>query len=336
MVTMAVAASGSAIAEGSDAGQRAQIAGRLIAELGCDLLTGGGRGAMEIVARAFVETPLRIGRSVGIIPGDATGFEGASLGRVTPYSLTPKPNYPNRWIEIPIFTHLPGKDAKGNNSRNIVNMSSSHIVVVLAGGEGTQAELEIAVGLGKPVVAFIGQHDRIGSYQVRSLPEGVSVAPDESSLTDILREKLSPFALTRPTFSAIQTVYKTNPTQIHACTMHFPNTCAIRMSEALDKTVTGIKQQFANSHVTLCPHNFVRGAGDLAGILRKAEVFGVFDAGFTAPGTAPAAVQGKKGLVAYLNIPDFDGQGHIDLWDGSSPVGSAYWNADPVWFWKLA
>ncbi len=336
MVTVAVAATGSAVSEGSELDQRARIVGRVIADYGCDLLTGGGQGAMEIVAKSFCQTPRRVGRSIGIIPGVAEGFAAARLGRVTPYSLTAKPGYPNRWIEVPIFTHLSGNDPKSGDSRNIVNMASGDVVIVLAGHDGTQAELEIALGLGKPVIAYIGREDRIGSYEVSSLPKDVTIVPDEPSLKDILRDKLSPFRLMRPTFSAILAVYKTDPTQIHNCTMHFPNTCAIRMSEALDKTVTGIKQKFAESGVNLCPHNFVRGAEDLAGILRKADVFGVYDAGFNAPGTVPASVQGKKGLVAYVNIPDFPGQGHIDLWDDTKPVGSAYWNADPVWFWKLA
>lgn len=335
MVKIVVAASGDAVAEGTELDRRARIAGRIIAEHGCDLLTGGGGGAMEIVAKSFCGTPLRVGRSIGIIPGSAQGFAGARLGHVSPYALTPKSGYPNRWIELPIFTHLPGTAPKSAESRNIMNMASADMVIVLKGGEGTQAELEIALGLGKSVIAFVGPEERIGNYQAGSLPKGVIVVPDELSLQDALRDMLSPFALARPAFSAIRAVYKTDPTQIHNCTMHFPNTCAIRMSEALDKTVTGIKEKFANSGVNLCPHNFVRGAGDLAGILRKAEVFGVYDIGLNAPGTAPASVQGKKGLVAYLNIPDFPGQGHIDLWDGSNPVGADYWNADPIWFWKL-
>jgi predicted Rossmann-fold nucleotide-binding protein len=52
----------------------------MVAELGCDLLTGGGYGAMEIVARSFCETPGRSGRPIGVIPGEGTGFAGATLG----------------------------------------------------------------------------------------------------------------------------------------------------------------------------------------------------------------------------------------------------------------
>lgn len=335
MVKVAVVASGGAVPEGTALDQCARIAGRMIAELGCDLLTGGGRGAMEIVAKSFCQTPRRMGRSIGIIPGRAEGFAGATLGQLTPYSLTVKAGYPNQWIEIPIFTHLPGNQAKGRDSRNIVNMASGDVVVALAGGDGTQAELEIALGLGKRVIAFIGDGDRIGSYEMGTLPRSVTIVQDEASLQDAIQHSLSPLRLIRPTFAAILAVYKTDETQIHSCTMTFPHTCAIRMSEALDQVVLGIKQKFADSGVTLCPHKFVRGAEDLAGILRKGDVFGVYDLGFTAPGSPPASVQGKQGLVAYINIPGYSGQGHIDLWDGANPVGSAYWNADPIWFWKF-
>ncbi|WP_166878636.1 hypothetical protein [Massilia mucilaginosa] len=46
------------------------------------------------------------------------------------------------------------------------------------------------------------------------------------------------------------------------------------MSEALAQVVPGIKDKFKTGGVNPCPHDFVRGAGDLAGVLRKAEVFG--------------------------------------------------------------
>jgi hypothetical protein len=40
----------------------------------------------------------------------------------------------------------------------------------------------------------------------------------------------------KPIFAMLKANYKTQPTQIHKCSMHFPNTCAIRMSEALAMT----------------------------------------------------------------------------------------------------
>lgn len=69
--------------------------------------------------------------------------------------------------------------------------------------------------------------------------------------------------------------------------------------------------------------------------VRRADVFGVQNAGFPKPGQAPAAIKGVQGIVAYMNIPGYDGQDHNDLCDGNNPVEDAYWNANPIWFWKL-
>jgi hypothetical protein len=231
---------------------------------------------------------------------------------------------------------LGNPDPKGAASRNILNMASGDVMVILPGARGTQAEFEIAAGLGKPVIAFVGRGDRVGSYGFDELGPHAEIVADDDALCEALREKLLPFSLPKPTFTTLRGVYKTNPTDIHACTMQFPNTCAIRMSEALARVVTGIKDKFKTGGVNLCPHDYVRGAEDLAGVLRKADVFGVYNYGFSAPGSPPTSVNGKTGLVAYINVPGFPGQGHIDLWDGTAPAGEAYWNADPIWFWKLA
>ncbi|MDF0495737.1 T6SS effector amidase Tae4 family protein [Bradyrhizobium yuanmingense] len=334
MVTIAVAASGNPA--DADLDRRASQVGRLAAELGCDLLTGGGFGAMEIVARPFCETPGRTGRSIGVIPGEGVGFAGATLGTMTTYSLAPKDSYSNRWIEVPIYTHLPGTSPKGANSRNFLNRASGDVIVVLPGGPGTQAEFEIAAGLRKPIIAYVGRDDRVGGYSLDGLAPHAEIVDDEAALWDALREKLLPLALPRPTYKKLRGVYNTDPKKIHACSMQFPKTCAIRMSEALAQVVTGIKDKFKTGGVNLCPHDYVRGAEDLAGVLRKAEVFGAYDYGFSNPGSAPSSLNGIQGLIAYINIPGFAGQGHIDLWDGTAPAGDAYWNADPVWFWKLA
>lgn len=56
MVTIAVAASGKPV-DSQGLKWRATALGTIAAEMGCDLLTGGGFGAMEIVAQAFCETP---------------------------------------------------------------------------------------------------------------------------------------------------------------------------------------------------------------------------------------------------------------------------------------
>ncbi|MCU8269225.1 type VI secretion system amidase effector protein Tae4 [Vibrio vulnificus] len=75
----------------------------------------------------------------------------------------------------------------------------------------------------------------------------------------------------KPSFSKLKANYKTLPTQIHSCSMSFPNTCAIRMSEALVKTDSSFLDTFQNSSKNKCPHGYLRGAQDLAAVLCAEE-----------------------------------------------------------------
>ncbi|EKO3858959.1 MULTISPECIES: T6SS effector amidase Tae4 family protein [Vibrio] len=141
----------------------------------------------------------------------------------------------------------------------------------------------------------------------------------------------------KPSFSKLKVNYKTLPTQIHSCSMAFPNTCAIRMSEALVKTDSDFLTALKNSSKNKCSHGYLRGAQDLAAVLGSPKVLGTRTLGWTsqANGQPPSNAIGKKGIVCYMNIPDFSGQGHIDLWDGTKAVGDAYWEAKTIWMWTL-
>ncbi len=138
-------------------------------------------------------------------------------------------------------------------------------------------------------------------------------------------------------YSILKSNYSTDPTSIHKCSMHFPNTCAIRMSEAIVKTEPKYLDVFKLAGTNKCPHSYVRGAQDLASILAKANALGARTYGWNgnSAGNVPAAAKGKTGIACYMNIPGYSGQGHIDLWDGSGPVGSEYWDAKTIWLWEL-
>lgn len=138
-------------------------------------------------------------------------------------------------------------------------------------------------------------------------------------------------------FSSLKSNYSTDPTNIHKCSLHFPNTCAIRMSEALVKTDSAFLEVFKAAGTNKCPHSYVRGAQDLAAILSKPTVLGPRTYGWSAnpAGTPPQKIKGKQGIVCYMNIPGYSGQGHIDLWDKNAPVGSEYWDSKTIWFWEL-
>ncbi|MFM0738033.1 DNA-binding protein [Paraburkholderia xenovorans] len=147
----------------------AEPLGEWIARAGHNLLTGGGRGVMSEVSRAFTDVKNRAGRAIGIVPtrtDEATGFvvlEG----------------YPNPYVEVSIVTPLPrrepGQSVDAIN-RNHVNVLSSDVIVALPGGLGTAQEIEIALRWGKPVVCF-GTHEALAR-----LPAG---APRVSTLEEV-------------------------------------------------------------------------------------------------------------------------------------------------------
>src|SRR5215471_565385 len=151
------------IGSGHTADPRCGDIGRLIASLGLDLLTGAGRGVMEAVSRAFHETRPRRGIVIGIVPGEVDGIErlerrqpadgpGAGDYRV-------RTGYPNEWIELAIYTHLPDSGGEGTlrSSRNHINVLSADAIVALPGEAGTDSEMWLAVQYGVPIVAY-GNH----------------------------------------------------------------------------------------------------------------------------------------------------------------------------------
>jgi len=129
---------------------KAEPLGEWLARQGVHLLTGGGGGVMESVSRAFHDVPDRRGLVIGIIPG--TAGEGR---------CNPKAGYPNRYVEIPIFTHLPLSGRLGTDpmSRNHINILSSDVLVALPGAAGTESEMALAVRYGTPVILFSDRRD---------------------------------------------------------------------------------------------------------------------------------------------------------------------------------
>jgi predicted Rossmann-fold nucleotide-binding protein len=316
---------------------RAEAVGGFVAAAGCNLLTGGGGGTMTEVGRSFFEAPFRVGHAIGILPGAIPGIGQPGQELVAGQYYRHRGRTPNDWVQFAVNTHLPGDNPRDGTSRNYLNILSADLVIVLAGGGGTEAELDIAVALGKPVIALLGEDEMVGSYSANNLPGAVECVSDARLLEGLASSYLAPLALARPTFQSLKSYYNTNAGSVHRCTVTFPNTCAVRMSEALSQAVPGIIDKFRASGLNICPHGYMRGAQDLAAVLRRADVFGIYNQGFEAPGQAPASLQGQKGIVCYMNIPSYpDGQGHIDLWDGTGPVGSAYWDGNPIWFWRLS
>jgi len=150
--------------------------GRWLASIGVHLLTGGGVGTMEAVSRAFAEVQPRAGLVVGVLPADLP--DGIAV---------PRAGYPNPFVEIAIFTHLPLSGIAGTDprSRNHLNILSSDVVIVLPGSEGTESEMTLAVRYRKPVIAFFGDH----AADWRP-PEGVPVARTMAEVERFVRDVL--------------------------------------------------------------------------------------------------------------------------------------------------
>ena len=133
--------------------------GRLLATLGFDLLTGGGGGVMEAVSRAFVETSPRAGLTIGVIPATVEPLAALERRDATAVDYRLPPGYPNPWVEIAIYTHLPDSGPEGTrgSSRNHINVLSADAIVALPGEAGTESEIWLAVQYGVPVAAY-GAH----------------------------------------------------------------------------------------------------------------------------------------------------------------------------------
>ena len=162
---------------GSEAhAERAEAIGKWLARENVHLLTGGGGGVMETVSRAFCNVPNRKGLVIGIIPG------AASDGRHTSQT-----GYPNQWVEIPIFTHLPmsGKSGTDPLSRNHINVLSSSVLIALPGSFGTASEVSLALSYGRPLVAYLNSRD-----QITGLPDEALVEGDIEKVKEFVRSNL--------------------------------------------------------------------------------------------------------------------------------------------------
>lgn len=124
---------------------------------------------MEAVSRAFHETAGRTGLVLGILPA------GRGSG------------YPNRWVEIPVRTHLPLSGDRGREpmSRNHINVLTSDLVVALPGGAGTESEVALALEYGCRLIVAAGED----APKRRPAP-GLSLAGNPAEMEALIGEAL--------------------------------------------------------------------------------------------------------------------------------------------------
>lgn len=146
--------------------------GELLARLGVNLLTGGGRGVMASVSRAFVQSPRERGICIGIIPC----FSESERSKAPD-------GYPNPYVELPIYTHLPYSGLRGRDdlSRNHINILSSAAVIALPGEHGTAAEVSLAVDYNKPVIVYSPQMHLVDHFS-KSAPRATTLREVEEFL----------------------------------------------------------------------------------------------------------------------------------------------------------
>jgi len=151
--------------------------GEALADLGVNLLTGGGRGVMTSVSRAFAQRPRTRGICIGIIPCESETDRA-----------TPKAGYPNEYVELAIYTHLPHSGTQGTHdlSRNHINVLSCVAIVALPGEAGTASEIELAIRYGKPVIVYSPD-----SGLVKHFPSSVRRASKIDDVKHFLRTQLA-------------------------------------------------------------------------------------------------------------------------------------------------
>ena len=147
--------------------------GRLLAKLEVNLLTGAGGGVMTSVSHAYVSSPRVCGICIGIVPCANKD-----------HRETPKKGYPNKYVELPIFTHLPYSGINGQDdlSRNHINILSSSAVIALPGGDGTASEVELAIKYKIPIIAFASNESLLAKFN-KEVKRAFKIADVEAFLT---------------------------------------------------------------------------------------------------------------------------------------------------------
>lgn len=115
----------SVIGSGAENEAHAEEVGRLLAERGCVVVTGGLGEVMAAAARGAKSAG---GTTIGVLPGERR--EDA-----------------NEWIDHAVVTGI-------GHARNLAVVASGDAVIAVGGSWGTLAEIGFACRLGRPVVVL--------------------------------------------------------------------------------------------------------------------------------------------------------------------------------------
>ena len=137
----------SVIGSGAEHEERAETVGRLLAEHGATVVTGGRAGVMAAAARGAKSAG---GTTIGILPGE-TRAEA------------------NPWLDHVVVTGI-------GHARNLAVVASGDAVVAVGGRYGTLAEIGFALTLGRPVVVLEPGWEVEGTARAKTPEDAVEFA----------------------------------------------------------------------------------------------------------------------------------------------------------------
>lgn len=137
----------SVVGSGAEHEERAEAVGRLLAERGATVVTGGLGEVMAAAARGAKSAG---GTTIGIVPGETRA--GA-----------------NEWLDHVVVTGI-------GHARNLAVVASGDAVIVVGGRYGTLAEIGLALTLGRPVVVLAPGWEVEGTLRAQSSEEAVEFA----------------------------------------------------------------------------------------------------------------------------------------------------------------
>lgn len=135
------------IGSGTEHEEDAEAVGRLLAERGATVVTGGLGEVMAAAARGAKDAG---GTTIGILPG-----ETRAAG--------------NEWLDHAVVTGI-------GHGRNLAVVASGDAVIAVGGRYGTLAEIGLALTLGRPVVVLEPGWQVDGTRRARSPAEAVEFA----------------------------------------------------------------------------------------------------------------------------------------------------------------
>jgi uncharacterized protein (TIGR00725 family) len=137
------------IGSGREHEARAEEVGRLLAERGCTVVTGG---LGEVMAAAARGAKLAGGTTIGILPGESHAEA-------------------SEWIDHVVVTGI-------GHARNLAVAGSGEAVIAVGGSWGTLAEIAFARRLGRPVVVLEPGWELDGVPRAADAAEAVELALD--------------------------------------------------------------------------------------------------------------------------------------------------------------